>query len=79
MIIRGDGRAIGWRIPNRPEATPSNVDQYLISLRELEALTSETFPVDDWRKNEVLVDAPPVRPRFYGRPGAVAMMWCAGW
>jgi endonuclease G len=30
VIIRGDGRSIGWRIPNRPEATRSNVDQYLI-------------------------------------------------
>ena len=54
VIIRGDdGRAIGWLIDNSVQATRSNLDAYLVSLRDLERLTDETFPTDDFRKDEV--------------------------
>ena len=55
MLIRSD-RAIAWIIPNTAEATRKRLDQYLASIADLEARTSETLPVDNWLKE----DAPEV-------------------
>ena len=52
MLIRRD-RAIAWVIPNTAEATPKRLDQYLVSIADLEARTGETIPVDDWLKEDV--------------------------
>jgi endonuclease G, mitochondrial len=43
LIIRGEDRVMAWIIPNTPEATYSKLDQYLVSVRTLEARVSETF------------------------------------
>ena len=52
MLIRRD-RAIAWLIPNTAEATRKRLDQYLVSIADLEALTGETIPVDAWLKEDV--------------------------
>ena len=51
VLIRKD-RAIAWVIPNTAEATRKRLDQYLVSIADLEARTGETIPVDDWLKEE---------------------------
>lgn len=53
VVIRGDGRAIGWIVPNSAEATYRNLDRYPVSLREVEELTGETLPVEDFWRDEV--------------------------
>lgn len=50
VIIRGEDRAIAWLIPNSPEATRKRVDEYLISLADLEKLTGERFPAPEHLK-----------------------------
>ena len=49
VLIRKD-RAIAWIMPNTAEATRKRLDDYLVSITELEARTDETIPVDDWLK-----------------------------
>jgi endonuclease G len=44
MIIRGTDRVMAWIIPNTKEATRKRLDQYLVSIEELERRTGETFP-----------------------------------
>jgi endonuclease G len=47
LIIRGIGgnvRVIAWIIPNTNDATRKRLDQYLVSIEELELRTGETFP-----------------------------------
>jgi endonuclease G len=51
VLIRED-RAIAWVIPNTTKATRKRLDDYLVSIADLEARTSETIPVDDWLKEE---------------------------
>ena len=46
VIIRGkDERAIAWLIPNSPIATRNRLDDYLISIGQLEAITGVKIPV----------------------------------
>ena len=52
VLIRRD-RAIAWVIPNTAEATRKRLDQYLISIADLEALTGETIAINDWLKEDV--------------------------
>ena len=52
VLIREE-RAIAWVIPNTAEAIRKRLDQYLVSIADLEARTGETIPVDDWLKEEV--------------------------
>ena len=51
VFIRED-RAIAWVIPNTAEATRKRLDQYLISIADLEARTGEPIPVEGWLKEE---------------------------
>jgi endonuclease G len=51
VLIRAD-RAIAWLIPNAAEATRKGLDNYLVSIADLEARTGEDIPVDDWLKKE---------------------------
>ena len=43
LIIRGKDRVMAWIIPNAPEATYKRLDQYLVSVKTLEARVGETF------------------------------------
>jgi endonuclease G len=44
VVIRGTGQVIAWVIPNTQDATRKRLDQYLVSIEELERQTGETFP-----------------------------------
>ncbi len=53
VIIRGvgqDEQAIAWIVPNSQEATRDRLDQYLVTVNELEHITGEKIPVDDYAK-----------------------------
>lgn len=45
VIVRGDGRAIAWIVPNSKEATAKRLDDYLVTVDEIERLTGEKLPV----------------------------------
>lgn len=51
VVIRED-RTIAWLIPNIQDATRQRVDDYLIDLETLEAMTGERFPVPNYLKTE---------------------------
>jgi endonuclease G len=54
VIIRGTGQdeqAIAWIVPNSQEATRDRLDQYLVSVSELEFKTGEKIPVADYAKD----------------------------
>lgn len=56
-IIRGseqDERAIAWLIPNSAKAKRRQLDDYLISIYDLEKVTGETIPVADYVKHDKL-------------------------
>jgi len=55
VVIRGTGqdqRAIAWIVPNSQEATRKRLDEYLVSVDELEKVTGEKIPVADYAKHE---------------------------
>jgi endonuclease G len=52
VIIRQD-RVIAWIIPNSAEAKHKNLDAYLVPVAEIERVTGETIPVDDFLKEDV--------------------------
>jgi len=55
VVIRGAGqdeRAIAWIVPNTKEATRKQLDNYLISVDELEKMTGEIIPVADYAKHD---------------------------
>ncbi|PPK72538.1 endonuclease G [Methylobacter tundripaludum] len=55
VVIRGAGqdeRAIAWIVPNSKDATRKHLDSYLVSVDELERITSEKIPVADYAKHE---------------------------
>lgn len=55
VIIRGTGqdeRAIAWIIPNATSATAKALDQYLVSVDEIERVTGEKIPVADYAKHD---------------------------
>ena len=55
VVIRADGQdqsAIAWIVPNSPEATKNNLDDYLVSVDELEQLTGEKTSVADDVKHD---------------------------
>lgn len=60
VVIRGDGRVAAWIIPNSVNATRKNLDQFLVSVREIEQQTGESIPVDEFRKDEVLSASWPI-------------------
>jgi endonuclease G len=55
VIIRGTGqdeRAIAWIVANSQEATYDRLDNYLVSIDELEHITAEKIPVADYAKHD---------------------------
>jgi endonuclease G len=57
VIVRGTGadeRAIAWIVPNSQEATGKRLDQYLVSVDEIEKMTGEKIPIADYAKHEKL-------------------------
>ena len=55
VVIRGAGKdeqAIAWVVPNTKDATQNNLDDYLVSLGELEIITGEKIPVANFVKND---------------------------
>jgi endonuclease G len=44
LIIRGKDRVMAWIIPNTKDATQKRLDQYLVTVEELERQTGDTFP-----------------------------------
>ena len=57
VIVRGTGsneRAIAWIVPNSQEATGKRLDQYLVSVEEIEKITGEKIPVAGYAKHEKL-------------------------
>jgi len=51
VIIRND-RAIAWIIPNSAEAKRDRLDEYIVTIQELELVTGESIPVEDYLKHE---------------------------
>lgn len=47
VIIRSNDEAIAWIIPNSSQATRDNLDDYLVSVAEIEKITGEKIPVAD--------------------------------
>ncbi|MVF24846.1 DNA/RNA non-specific endonuclease [Methylocaldum sp. BRCS4] len=45
VVIRGDGQTIAWIVPNTKDATEAKLDNYLVTVEEIEALTGEKLPV----------------------------------
>jgi endonuclease G len=57
VIIRGTGadeRAIAWIVPNSQDATAKRLDQYLVSVDDIENAIGEKIPVADYAKHEKL-------------------------
>lgn len=55
VVVRGGGQdeqVIAWVVPNTQEATRKNLDQYLVSVDELEKMIAETIPVADYAKHD---------------------------
>jgi len=55
VIVRDvgqDERVIAWIVPNNQEATRKHLDQYLVSIDDLEHLTGEKIPVADYAKHD---------------------------
>jgi endonuclease G, mitochondrial len=55
VVIRGTGQdkqAIAWVVPNSKDATQKNLDNYLVSLGELEIITGEKIPVANYEKHD---------------------------
>jgi endonuclease G, mitochondrial len=55
VVIRGNGqdeRDIAWVVPNSSEATKRWLDDYLVSIDELEDETGEKIPVADYAKHD---------------------------
>jgi endonuclease G, mitochondrial len=49
-VIKNQEGVIAWIIPNSPKAKRSNLDRYLVSVRELERRVGEKLPVrGDWK------------------------------
>ena len=57
VIIRGTGqdeRAIAWIVPNSQDATAKRLDQYLVSVDDIENAIGEKIPVADYAKHDKL-------------------------
>jgi endonuclease G, mitochondrial len=55
VIIRGigqDERAIAWIMPNIKDATKKHLDEYLVTIEELEKRTGEAVPIADYAKRD---------------------------
>ena len=47
-------RVISWIVPNSSTATRKRLDEYLVSVEEIERVTGESIPVDDYLKTDKL-------------------------
>jgi endonuclease G len=47
-----DERVIAWVVPNNTQPIRKNLDQYLVTVDELERITSEKIPVADYAKHD---------------------------
>ena len=57
VIIRGTGQAeqaIAWIVPNSQDATAKRLDQYLVSVDDIENAIGEKIPVADYAKHDKL-------------------------
>jgi endonuclease G len=57
VIIRGTGQAeqaIAWIVPNSQNATAKRLDQYLVSVEDIEKVTGGKIPVADYAKHDKL-------------------------
>jgi len=57
VIIRGSGsdeRAIAWIVPNSQDAKRKQLDNYLVTIDEIERVTGELIPVADYVKHKRL-------------------------
>jgi endonuclease G len=45
VIIRGNGNAIAWIVPNTKDATQSKLDSYIVTVADIEKRTGEKLPV----------------------------------
>lgn len=53
LIIRGKDRVIAWIVPNSKDDSKKRLDQYLVSVQELEQRTGEKFlEVPEFRRSE---------------------------
>lgn len=55
VIIRGSGqsqKAIAWIVPNSKEAKKGRLDDYLVSVAEIERVTGEEIPMADDTKQD---------------------------
>jgi len=56
VIIRGtksDQQAIAWIVPNSQDAKRKKLDNYLVSVGEIEKITGEKIPVADYAKDKL--------------------------
>jgi endonuclease G len=54
VIIKGTGQdeqALAWIVPNSQDATRARLDDYLVTMNELEHITGEVIPVADYAKH----------------------------
>ena len=54
VVIRGSGQneqAIAWIVPNSQEAIRKNVNQYLVTVHDIERITGEKIPVAEYAKD----------------------------
>lgn len=55
VVIRGginDEKVIAWIVPNSQLATRKNLDKYLVTVEEIEKLTGERLPVQEYSRYE---------------------------
>jgi endonuclease G len=54
VVIRGKDNVIAWIVPNSQTATKDQLDRYLVSVAEIEQLTSEKIPVSGDARSQKL-------------------------
>jgi endonuclease G len=45
VVVRGDGRAIAWIVPNTKDAVEAKLDSYIVTVADIEKLTGEKLSV----------------------------------
>jgi len=59
VIVRADGKALGWLLPKTDQPTRKRLDKYLVKILSLEKRTGERFPVTPMvRKRKPLASWP---------------------
>ena len=47
VVVRGNGDAIAWIVPNSQKTTRVRLDSYLVTVRAIEDMIGERFPVNE--------------------------------